>query len=190
MTTGRINQVATIRLKPEAPKRTSTRFASVCGSSIASLHQFRNCLVPLLRPSACAPRSGNPLERRRRKDGLCCTSTVEFNSSSELRRGVLLDASNYCIGWLQNNHWSIQLQKRAQVIQGRTRWHSVLKQKKKSEPGSSLIKHLLDVTQKRKPATGEVIMKQRKEIKFQIINETNNDFKKYFFLFLPSASWV
>jgi hypothetical protein len=64
----------------------------------------------------------------------------------------------------------------------------MLKQKKKSEPGSSLIKHLLDVTQKRKPATGEVIMKQRKEIKFQIINETNNDFKKYFFLFLPSAS--
>ena len=102
MTTGRINQVATNRfcMKPAPSFRsrsTGTRFASVCGISIASLHQFRNCPVPLLRPSACAPRCvetqpGNI--RRRRKDGLCCTSTVEFNSCSELRRGVLPGACN------------------------------------------------------------------------------------------------
>ena len=49
-----------------------------------------HCSVP-----ASAPPGGNPLERRRRKDGLCCISTVEFNSSPELRRGVLLDACNY-----------------------------------------------------------------------------------------------
>jgi len=43
----------------------------------------------------------------------------------------------------------------------------MIKQKKKSEPGGSLVKHLLDVTWKRKPATREVVTKQRgKKIKF------------------------
>jgi len=52
---------------------------------------------------------------------------------------------------------------RAQVIRSRTSWHSVLKQKKKSKPGGLLIKHLLDVTQKRKPATGEVVQSEEEK---------------------------
>jgi len=56
---------------------------------------------------------------------------------------------------------------RAQVIQSRTSWHSVLKQKKKSEPGGSLIKHLPDVAQKRKARNRRGWLQSRgKKIKF------------------------
>ena len=41
----------------------------------------------------------------------------------------------------------------------------MLKQKKKSKPGGLLIKHLLDVTQKRKPATGEVVQSEEEKTK-------------------------
>ena len=43
----------------------------------------------------------------------------------------------------------------------------MLKQKKKSEPGGSLVKHLLAVTQKRKPATGEVVQSRGEETIFK-----------------------
>ena len=74
---------------------------------------------------------------------------------------------------------------RAQVIQSRTSWHSMIKQKKKSEPGGSLVKHLLDVTRKRKPATREVVTKQRgKKIKFlKFWNQ--HWFQKIYFYFFP-----
>ena len=185
MTTGRINQVATIRLKPEAPKRTSTRFAIVCVE-----FRLRPCIsFAIVLYHGSAPASAPP-KRRRRESGLCCISTARFNLCSEHRRAALSDAFDLSV-WMveKSNHWFIQLQIRAQVIQSRTSWHSMLKQKKKSEPGGSLIKHLLDVTRKRKPATREVVWSRGKKINYLIILKPTL-ISKNFFLFLSSASWV
>ena len=112
MTTGRINQVATTRCvaqrRSSAPARGSL---GGCGISIASLHQFRNCRVPLLRSSVCAPselRGGH-----RRENGLSCTSASRFNLCSEHRRTALLGACNYIEWTVGINHGSIQLQNKS-----------------------------------------------------------------------------
>ena len=98
MTSGRINQVATNRFldtsaqqKPEhrnEVRKCVWNFDCV----LASVSQLSCTTAP---PQRLRPQVETPLEkRRRRKDGLCCTSTVEFNSCSELRRGVLPGACN------------------------------------------------------------------------------------------------
>ena len=76
---------------------------------------------------------------------------------------------------------------RAQVIQSRTHWHSVLKQKKKSESNDSLIKHLLDVAQKQEgPATGGVAQSKRRRMKkkkkIKKLNQLNSIFNNFFFI--------
>ena len=121
MTTGRINQVATNheKLNPFRREETALMFAiCVCGISIASLHQFRNCLVPLLRSSVCAQLETEL--KRRQKNGLFSTSAVDWTTA-------LSGASNLCCldGW--SNHWSIQLQKEyrsSRVGRRSIRWKS------------------------------------------------------------------
>ena len=64
---------------------------------------------------------------------------------------------------------------RAQVIQSRTNWRSMLESKKEERTDGSLIKNLLVVTQKRRPATGEVVTKQEERILiFRNLNSTLN----------------
>ena len=128
-------------------------------------------------------------ERRRRKNGLCCISTARFNLCSEHRRAALSDAFDWFLnGWLKKATIDPYNSKiRAQVIQSRTSWHSMLKQKKKSEPGGSLIKHLLDVTQKRKTRNRRGCTKQRRKtilIKILFCRIPT----KNFYLVLSSAS--
>ena len=163
MTTGRINQVATIRFKPEAPKRTSTKFAMCVWNFdcvLASVSQLSCTTAPLQRLHLRRGAAG--------KAGSAASALARSNLCSEHRRATLSDAFDYEYVWMveKSNHWFIQLQIRAQVIQSRTSWHSMLKQKKKSEPGGSLIKHLLDVTRKRKPATREVVWSRGKRINY------------------------
>jgi hypothetical protein len=74
MTTGRINQVATTRemgrLQPcPEVRRVGVEFI------IASLHQFRNCLVPLVRSSVRAQEELGPLGAAR-KTAVRCTGVL------------------------------------------------------------------------------------------------------------------
>jgi len=67
MTTGRINQVATIRVVMFRILLPNIRSSlGKCGIWIASLHKFRNCLVPLLRSGVCVvpDREATPPEKR------------------------------------------------------------------------------------------------------------------------------
>ena len=95
MTTGRINQVATIRFMFEnfLQKVPNTRFASLCGIWIASLHQFRNCLVPLLRSSVrVGPGQGTtPLEKR-----------AQLHQRHEIQSlfGTPPNCASWCVGLL------------------------------------------------------------------------------------------
>ena len=70
-------------------------------------------------------------------------------------------------GW--NNHWSIQLQNKSigHPESGRAALN-VKKQKKKSEPGGSQIKDLLDATEERKTRNPERLESERRE------NKNNN----------------
>ena len=122
MTTGRINQVATNhkKWKPFRRVETALMFAiCVCGISIASLHQFRNCLVPLLRSSVCAQLETEL--KRRQKNGLFSTSAVIITALSGARNFCCLD------GW--SNHWSIQLQR--EYRSSRVGWQSIRWKSKK-----------------------------------------------------------
>ena len=145
MTTGRINQVATIRFEAGSAEAHQHEVRNcVCGISIASLHQFRNCLVPRLRSSVRTSGTGGAAG----KAGSAASALRDPISCSEKhRRAALSDAIQFMYEWLKKATIDPYNSKtRAQVIQSRTSWHSMLKQKKRSEPGGSLIKHLLDVT--------------------------------------------
>ena len=169
MTTGRINQVATSRVTPEESSIRSSKpargFACVCGCSIASLHKFRNCLVPRLRSSVCTCSVRRGAAGRTGSAASALRDSISARNTAEPRYQMrLISVLN---GWLKKATIDPYNSKtRAQVIQSRTSWHSVLKQKKKSEPGGSLIKHLLDVTWKRKPATREVAQSRGKNTNF------------------------
>ena len=151
MTTGRINQVAT--------SRSATRSA---GSGANQKLDVRNvCVEFRLRPCisfaivlyhGSAPASAPPWRGAARKAGSAASALARFILCSEHRRAALSDAFDWFLnGWLKKATIDPYNSKiRAQVIQSRTSWHSMIKAKKKSEPGGSLIKHLLDVTRKRK----------------------------------------
>ena len=129
MTTGRINQVATTQRFSFFKKKKLFWSSLVCVDC-----RLRPCIsfaIVLYHCSAPASASRSKVElRRRQKSGLSCTSDTRFNLCSKLRRAALVGACNYWMdGW--NNHWSIQLQKRVQVIQSSDDRHPMLKSKKR-----------------------------------------------------------
>jgi len=164
MTTGRINQVATNRVTPVCALRRG-----------AHQHEVRMCVWNVrLRPCisfaivlyhGSAPASAPSTKRGAAgKAGSAASATARFNLCSKHRRAALSDACNLVVWWLKKATIdSYNSKTRAQVIQSRTGWHSMLKQKKKSEAGASLVKHLLDVTWKRKTRNQRGCTKQRKE---------------------------
>ena len=96
MTTGRINQVATIRCDEATTcVEATSRFASVCeclNCVLASVSQLSCTTAPLQRLRRA------PWELRRRRDsGLSCTSDTRFNLCSKLRRAALVGACNYLL---------------------------------------------------------------------------------------------
>ena len=114
---------------PRPPAWKQLRSSLVCVDIVdcvlASVSQLSCTTAPLQRLRRA------PWElRRRRKNGLSCTSDTRFNLCSKLRRAALVGACNYWMdGW--NNHWSIQLQVRAQVIQSSDDRHPMLESKKR-----------------------------------------------------------
>jgi len=190
MTTGRINQVATSRcrcLRSETGAHQHEVRIVCVEFEIASLHKFRNCLVPRLRSSVCtcsvegeAPPEERALLHQHIGDSISARNTAEPRYQMRL-----ISVLN---GWLKKATIDPYNSKtRAQVIQSRTSWHSMIKAKKKSEPGGSLIKHLLDVTRKRKTRNQRGCTKQRRKtilIKILFCRIPT----KNFYLVLSSAS--
>ena len=122
--------------------------------AIVLYHGSAPASAPALRLKREVPPGKRALLHQRLRDSISARNTAELRY--QMRVTCCLD------GWKKATIDPYNSKTRAQVIQSRTSWHSVLKQKKKSEPGSSLIKHLLDVTWKRKPATREVAQSRGK----------------------------
>ena len=165
-------------------------FASLCGIWIASLHQFRNCLVPLLRSSVCVDQGGTtpPGERAQlhQRHGVqpllgtppsCASRCVEF----------------WMDGW--NNHWSIQLQIviKVQVIQSPDEQHSVFEcKKRKANPEVRKSKICSMPPRSGRPATPRGHKARGEKVKIIILCFKFNyiNWIKNFILFLSSASWI
>ena len=193
MTTGRINQVATNRFWIPAlskSRSTGTRFASVCGISIASLHQFRNCPVPQLRPSACAPR-WKPTRGAAGKTGSAAPApwnSIPARNSAEVCYRVRVTANRR----LQNNHWSIQLQYKSTGHPEPDSLALGVKAKKEKRIGRPANQAFAwchpeaGKTCNRRGCTKLEERKKKKKEKIWIIWIQI----KYFFFHLSSASWI
>ena len=169
MTTGRINQVATNSCNagraPRNVERTSTRVRIVCVEfrlrpciSFAIVLYHGSAPAPALTQLREVPPGKRALLHQRLRDSISARNTAELRY--QMRVTCCLD------GWKKATIDPYNSKTRAQVIQSRTSWHSMLKQKKKSEPGGSLVKHLLVVTQKRKPANRRGCTKQEEKKQF------------------------
>ena len=101
----------------------------MCVISIASLHQFRNCPVPRLRSSVCTCSVRRGAAGR---TGSAASAHMRSNLCSEHRRAALSDAFDWFLnGWLKKATIDPYNSKiRAQVIQSRTSWHSMIEAKK------------------------------------------------------------
>ena len=94
---------------------------------IASLHKFRNCPVPRLRSSVCTSKTEAPPKERAQLHQHCEIQSLLGTPPSRAIRCVKL----FLNGWLKKATIDPYNSKtRAQVIQSRTSWHSMLKSKK------------------------------------------------------------
>ena len=153
MTTGRINQVATNQKKWK-PLCSGNRFdvRNLCvwnfDCVLASVSQLSCTTAPLRRQHSARNRA-----KRRQKNGLSSTSAVIIIALL----GARIHFSN---GW--SNHWSIQLQRKSTGHPEVDNEAYDEKAKKEKRINDSLIKHLLNVNQKQKTATREILWNRGK----------------------------